>query len=155
MRSTRSFLIESSICRTPASLPLAQTLVATKSFDSTPSSAASWPVADSEEPYIGELSMTRPPSPTKVLRVSRACAVSAALPATSNTCQVPRPTAAIFSPVFGMERSRSFGESAAWPRGILPPKVSAAASLSQLRREMFMDGFYDAGFVEANQRIRP
>ena len=51
--------------------------------------------------------MTRPPRSTKTPSVSRACAISAALPATSNTCQVPRPTAGSRSPVFGIGRSRT------------------------------------------------
>src|SRR5467141_2795156 len=85
----------------PACLPLVQTLVATKSLALTPSAAASSPVTDSEEPYIGELSITRPPSSTNIFRVSWACAFSFASEATSNTGQVPRPTAGIASPVFG------------------------------------------------------
>src|SRR5206468_1249944 len=68
-------------------------------------SAASCPVTDSDEPYIGELSTARPPSSTKTLSVSLACAIPAASPATTNTCHVPRPIAGIASHVLGMRRS--------------------------------------------------
>jgi len=52
----------------PPSLPLVQTLVATKSLALRPSAVASSPVTDSEEPYIGELSITRPPSSAKTFQ---------------------------------------------------------------------------------------
>src|SRR2546430_15723812 len=133
----------------PACLPLVQTLVATKSLAWTPSAAASSPVTDSEEPYIGELSITRPPSSTKTFRASRACAFSFSSEPTSNTCQVPSPTAGIVSPVFGMERCN---RSAARDAGMLPPSVSAAASLSQARREMPVLGLPGA-FIVWNDRI--
>src|SRR6266568_4742450 len=137
MRSTRSFLIESSIWRIPACLPLVQTLVATKSFDCTPSSAASCPVTASEEPYIGELSMTRPPFSTKTLSVSLARASSFASPATSNTCQVPRPTAGISSPVLGMRRAS--GTAAAFdPEGMSRTPKAVALTRMKLRRAGFM-----------------
>src|SRR5215831_1318714 len=144
-RSTRSFLIESSIWRIPACRPLVQTLVATKSFGPMPSSAASAPHTDSAEPYIGELSTTRPPRSTRALSASRACAVSAALPETSKACQVPSPTAGIVSPDLGIDRSRI--RSAARAAGMTPPKESAAASFSQVRREMRLAGLPGAFIV--------
>src|SRR5947207_4078124 len=133
----------------PACLPLVQTLVATKSLAFTRSSSASWPDTDSAEPYIGELSITRPPRSTSAFSASRACAVSAASPATSNACHVPSPTAGIVSPVFGMGRCN---RSAARAAGMLPPSVSAAASLSQARRETPVLGVPGV-FIVWNDRI--
>src|SRR6266513_302388 len=133
----------------PACLPLVQTLVATKSLAFTRSSSASWPDTDSAEPYIGELSITRPPRSTSAFSASRACAVSAASPATSNACHVPSPTAGIVSPVFGMGRCN---RSAARAAGMLPPSVSAAASLSQARRETPVLGLPGV-FIVWNDRI--
>src|SRR5439155_19231787 len=130
-------------------VPLVQTLVATKSLAFTRSSSASWPDTDSAEPYIGELSITRPPRSTSAFSASRACAVSAASPATSNACHVPSPTAGIVSPVFGMGRCN---RSAARAAGMLPPSVSAAASLSQARREMPVLGLPGV-FIVWNGRI--
>src|SRR5256886_15865678 len=133
----------------PACLPLVQTLVATKSLAFTRSSSASWPDTDSAEPYIGELSITRPPRSTSAFSASRACAFAAVPPATSNACHVPSPTAGIVSPVFGMGRCN---RSAARAAGMLPPSVSAAASLSQARREMPVLGLPGA-FIVWNDRI--
>ena len=142
-RSTRSLRIESSIWRMPACRPLVQTLVATKSLGRMPRSAASCPVTCSEEPYIGELSTIRPPPSTKTRSVSFACASSGASPATSNTCQVPRPTAGSASPVFGMRRSsspcpRDSGGITSAPRSapaVLRPTILRPTILRKVRRE--------------------
>src|ERR1700704_4778995 len=74
-----------------ACLPLVQAWVATKILALTPSAAASSPVTDSEEPYIGELSITRPPSSTKTFRDSRACAFSFGAGPAVNPLPGPRP----------------------------------------------------------------
>src|SRR5262249_29201014 len=104
-RCARSRRRDSSIWRTPACFPVVHTLVATKSFEPTCSSVASWPVTDSAEPYMGEVSMTRPPSATKTRRVSFASAMPRPSPPTSKACQVPKPTAGRGSDVLGMRRS--------------------------------------------------
>src|SRR4030095_14078469 len=91
---------------TPASRPLVHTLVAKNSVSVTPRSAARSPATDSAVPYIGEESITRPPSSTNrctsVLRGAR----SGGAGPTSNVRQVPRPTAGIASPLDGMGRVR-------------------------------------------------
>src|SRR6266545_2413476 len=131
-RWTRSFRMESSICRMPACLPLVHTLVATKSFDWTPNSAASWPVTASADPYMGELSMTRAPTSTRTLSASLASAMPRASPPTSKACQVPRPTAGSSSPDRGMRRSRKL--IALEPFGIsIPPRATAEMVMNARR----------------------
>src|SRR6202795_4400789 len=118
-----------------ARLPLVHTLVATNSFARTLSSDASCPVTDSDDPYIGELSTTRAPRPTKVLGVSLAWAISPAWPATSNTCHVPRPIAGTDSPAFGMRRSRT--PSPLDSAGISMAPRATAPDLRKARRVAF------------------
>src|SRR5437867_11556719 len=60
-RWARSRLTDCSICATPASRPLVQTLVARNSLSVIASSDARSPTTDSAAPYIGDESTTRPP----------------------------------------------------------------------------------------------
>ena len=62
MRCVRRRRIDSCICAMPASRPRVQTLVAMKGVPSPGAAASSVPVFSSARPYIGELSITRPPA---------------------------------------------------------------------------------------------
>ncbi len=109
----------------PACLPLVQTLVARKSELRRCSSLVRSPITLSARPYIGELSITLPPSWTKRARTSLSGCRSLGEAPTSNTCQVPRPTAGIFSPVAGMARDSIVVSSAA--RSGIEQRAAAAA----------------------------
>src|SRR5882724_4691982 len=105
-RRARSRRSDCSIWATPASRPLVHTLVARKRRSATPTWGARSPTTVSAVPYIGDESITRPPSSTKRRRTSASGARSAAAVPTSNVCQVPSPTVGTFSPLEGMARSR-------------------------------------------------
>src|SRR5438552_89243 len=85
----------------PAARALVQTFVATNSVPAIPSSDASAPTTPSAAPYIGDESITRPPSSTNRRKTSRRGSRSAVVAPTSNVCHVPRPTAGIVSPLDG------------------------------------------------------
>src|SRR5713226_8376435 len=107
MRSTRRARRrrnDCSIWARPASRPLVQTLVARKSLSVTPRSAARSPTTDSAAPYIGEESITRPPSSTSRSSVCLRGSRSPADAPTSNARHVPSPTAGSVSPLDGMGR---------------------------------------------------
>ena len=94
MRSTRSFLNESSIWAMPLLRPDVQTLVAMNSFDRMPSVSITSPATCSDGPYIGDESITRAPSVTNSRSTS----------ASGGRCHVPRPMTGICSPEEGMGR---------------------------------------------------
>src|SRR2546422_731287 len=112
-RCVRSRRSDCSICATPASRPLVQTLVARNSLSVIARSAARSPTTDSAAPYIGEESTTRPPSSARSFRTSRSGARSVGDAPTSKVRHVPSPTAGIVSPLDGMGRARGAGEALA------------------------------------------
>src|SRR5262245_13023226 len=69
-----------------------------------PSAELSCPITSSARPYIGDESMTRPPSFTNIDKTSSSCLRTSALRATSNALHVPRPITGSFSPEEGMLR---------------------------------------------------
>src|SRR5436309_3298031 len=121
-----------SIWATPASRPVVQTLVARKSASRIPSSAPRSPTTPSAAPYIGDESITRPPSSKKRCRTSLSGSRGAADAPTSKVRHVPRPTAGIVSPPCGMGRRRIVA-AASVPRGRAP--AAAAIRRSTARRE--------------------
>src|SRR5438132_539940 len=121
-----------SIWATPASRPVVQTLVARKSASRIPSSAPRSPTTPSAAPYIGDESITRPPSSKKRCRTSLSGSRGAADAPTSKVRDVPRPTAGIVSPPCGMGRRRIVA-AASVPRG--RPPAAAAIRRSTARRE--------------------
>src|SRR2546422_5978708 len=121
-----------SIWATPASRPVVQTLVARKSASRIPSSAPRSPTTPSAAPYIGDESITRPPSSKKRCRTSLSGSRGAADALTSKVRHVPRPTAGIVSPPCGMGRRRIVA-AASVPRGRAP--AAAAIRRSAARRE--------------------
>src|SRR5262249_4354717 len=62
-------------------------------------------------PYIGDVSITRPPSFTKSDRTSPSCLRLSAVRSTSNACQVPRPITGSFSPDEGIARVSTVDDS--------------------------------------------
>ena len=86
----------------PACWPRVQTLVARKSESRSLSLVRRSPMTCSARPYMGEESMTRPPSFTKALRTSASGADCAR--STSKVCHVPNPMTGSFSPDEGIER---------------------------------------------------
>src|ERR1051326_6808735 len=94
--------IDRSIDSMPCCLPRVQTLVAKNNLSRRPSLAASVPITCSERPYIGDESMTRPPSFTKSDKTSLSCFSFWGVESTSNTCQEPSPTEGIHSPDDGI-----------------------------------------------------
>src|SRR3989442_1010221 len=113
LRSRRS---DCSICATPVSRPLVQTLVARNNVSVIARSVARSPTTDSAAPYIGEESTTRPPSSAKRWRTSLSGARSVAEAPTSKVRHVPSPTAGIFSRLDGMGPSRGEGATPAFGR---------------------------------------
>ena len=93
---------EFSICCTPASLPLVQTLVARNALAWAFDSASRSPTTCSDEPYMGEESIVLPPASNRTRRTSLNGLRAAASAPTSKVCQVPRPTIGNSSPVFGI-----------------------------------------------------
>src|SRR6266536_128560 len=94
--------MERSIERVPFSLPRVQTFVATKSppvgrtrpvasLSRIPSVAVRSPITSSAWPYMGDESITRPPSLTKSERTSSSCRRVSDVRSTSKVCHVPRP----------------------------------------------------------------
>jgi hypothetical protein len=69
--SARSSWAERRICSMPRSRPVVHTLVARKARGRAASSANKSPVTASARPYIGELSITRPPASSSARRTSR------------------------------------------------------------------------------------
>src|SRR2546426_9520334 len=98
----------------------------------TPSSAPRSPTTPSAAPYIGDESITRPPSWKKRCRTSLSGSRGAADAPTSKVRHVPRPTAGIVSPPCGMGRRRIVA-AASVPRGRAP--AAAAIRRSTARRE--------------------
>ncbi len=105
--------MEVSICRTPFSLPLIQTLVATNSASRSLSSLARSPATVSDCPYIGDESIIRPPRVENDLRTSRSGARSGSPAPTSKVCQVPMPMTGRDSPVAGIRLVSIIGFSSA------------------------------------------
>src|SRR4051812_43834396 len=94
----RSSRIERSICAMPSSRPSIQTFVARNAFGGFSS-----PTVSSARPYIGDVSITRPPPAAK--RSTTGTSFARAAPATSNVCHVPRPMTGRSSPELGIGRS--------------------------------------------------
>src|SRR5262249_19355944 len=104
IRFARRSDIERSIDLIPFSLPRVQTFVARKTLSRMPSAAVTSPITSSARPYIGDVSITRPPSFTKSDRTSPSCLRLSAVGSTSNACQVPKPITGSFSPDEGIAR---------------------------------------------------
>ena len=95
---------ERSIDSMPDCFPVVQTLVAKKSESRSASLVARSPITSSARPYMGDESITCPPSFTKSENTSSSGLRSTSDDPTSKTCQVPRPSTGIFSPDEGIGR---------------------------------------------------
>jgi hypothetical protein len=85
-------------------LPLVHTFVARKTRGRNPISETRSPTTVSALPYIGELSIMRPPASVNRVRTSFNGVRAAVLFPTSKACQVPSPMTGIASPDDGIER---------------------------------------------------
>src|SRR6201997_2171310 len=104
IRFVRRSASERSIDSIPLCLPRVQTLVARNSFSRIPSADVSSPITSSARPYMGEESITRPPSFSKTDRTNSSRLRISAVRSTSNALHVPRPITGSFSPEEGMVR---------------------------------------------------
>src|ERR1044071_6995393 len=117
IRFARRSSIERSIDLIPFPLPRVQTFVARNNLSWMPTAVVNSPITSSACPYIGDVSITRPPSFTKSERTSPSCLRLSPVRSTSNACQVPRPITGSFSPVEGIARVSIASDSAvACPR---------------------------------------
>ncbi len=137
MRFVRSRAIERSMDSIPRSLPCVQTLVARKSLSWIPSVSARSPITCSARPYIGDESITRPPSFTKSDKTSSSSFRLSGARSTSNVRHVPNPITGSFSPDEGIARINilddSFAARAA-PLGRNNPAALAAIKRAASRR---------------------
>src|SRR5438094_4903037 len=104
IRFVRRSAIERSIDLIPFSLPRVQTFVARKSLSRIPSVAVRSPITCSARPYIGDESITRPPSFTNRASTSSNCFRLSGARSTSNVRHVPKPITSSFSPEEGIAR---------------------------------------------------
>ena len=142
IRSARSRAIERFIDSIPACLPCVQTLVAKKSFSRIPSAAVRSPITCSARPYIGDVSITRPPSFTNKASTSSNCRRLSDARSTSNVRHVPNPIADSFSSDEGIARINiaddSFAACArAAPLGRSKPPAPAVINRAASRRVRF------------------
>ena len=132
IRFARKSLRERSIDSIPFCFPRVQTFVARKSFSRIPSDDVSSPITCSARPYIGDESMTRPPSSTKRERTSSNWLRISAVRSTSKARHVPRPITGSFSPEQGMMRVSIVNESPSTltgkTRAAAVPPITFAAS---------------------------
>src|SRR5437763_4922950 len=103
------------------------------------SAEVSWPIASSARPYIGDESITRPPSFTNIDRTSSSCRQTSEVRSTSNALHVPSPITGSFSPEEGMVRVNIADDSAfACPRdasvGNIRPAVAVPIIFAASRR---------------------
>jgi hypothetical protein len=87
----------------------------------------------SARPYIGEVSIIRPPASTSACTTARKRPRAGSSAPTSNTCQVPSPTTGIGSPEDGIGRV-IIGE-AAMVFNLVKSGIAAAPAPSRTRRE--------------------
>src|SRR5215213_4310887 len=111
------------ICAVPASRPLVQTFVARKTRGRRPASATRSPVAASARPYIGEVSIMRPPASASTRSTAASFSRAGSPGPISNTCQVPSPITGIASPLDGIGRVIIVPA----PAAISPPLLSKIA----------------------------
>ena len=134
IRFVRRSAIERSIDLIPFSLPRVQTFVARKTLSRIPSVAVRSPITCSARPYIGEVSIARPPSLTKSERRASSCRRLSGIRSTSNTRQVPKPIAGSFSSDDGIARINILDDSAfVCPRDALTGQ-NAPAMPTPIRR---------------------
>ena len=92
MVGARIFKAEACICLTPAASPDVHTLVARNALPCACISDSSVPTTSSARPYMGELSITRPPASNRTRSTSLRWSSAWRSGPTSKVCQVPRPT---------------------------------------------------------------
>src|SRR5215472_3496778 len=102
--SVRNSCAERRICSIPRSRPVVHTLVARKLGGRLPISASRSPVTASARPYIGDVSMMRPPSSSSCCSTPRNGRLPVSPEPTSKARQVPSPITGIASPVDGIGR---------------------------------------------------
>src|SRR4030095_15620469 len=158
IRFARRSAIERSIDLIPLSSPRVQTFVARKILSWIPSAVVNSPITSSARPYIGDVSITRPPSFTKSERTSPSCLRLSDVRSTSNACQVPRPVTGSFSPLEGIARVNIAGDSARLlPIGKRNPAPVAPINLVASRRviRFILDRDDKPAFVIANYEQTP
>src|ERR1700720_89489 len=104
MTGLRNSSAQRRICAIPRSFPLVHTLVARKTRGRNPGSATRSPVTASARPYIGEVSIIRPPASTSCRSTALSGARAPSSAPTSKTCEVPSPMTGIASPEDGIGR---------------------------------------------------
>src|SRR5688572_13239539 len=116
-------LRDSSICAGPRAPEGIQTLSAEKTCFGRPSLPRPYPITSCEEPYMGDVSISRPPS-RKNARITSAHELRAATSSpTLNVIELPSPTSGSRSPVDGTARV-TIGPR--WPEAVRGPRTEAA-----------------------------
>src|SRR2546426_8758353 len=149
-RGTPQCRRDSSIWDGPRPPEEIQTLSAEKSCDGWPSLLRPYPITSCEEPYIGEESMTRPPSWKKAPMTSAQESRAETSSPTLNVIQLPRPTSGSRSPVEGIARVRIVRDWAAAVGGRRTEAAPAAAREDRKARRLSVGGggiriFYSGG----------
>src|SRR5437867_10288 len=155
IRFARKSAIERSIDLIPLFLPRVHTLVATKSLSRIPSVAVRPPITSSARPYMGDVSITRPPSLTRSDRTPSSCLRVSDVRSTSNVRHVPKPITGSFSSDEGIARISIVDKSLLVCAGDAPtgksnPAAPALINLVASRRVSCWDTFIFA-FVTWSQ----